>query len=323
MKNALPLSFFLSFCKEMVPDHGEDSYCHAFCDTAGLVGVFDGCGGAGARRHDYYSGQTEAFMASRLCAGVFYDCFRCSYPSDLTARAFAQERLKPAVEDCLHRFRPPRDGDGLQIRGSMVRTLPSTAAAALIQPGEGDGLQVSAIWAGDSRVYVLNKDGLAQLSADDTSVPDPMQNLYEDGVLKNLLCGDRAVTLHFHTVELKPPFLVFAATDGCFGYLSTPMEFEGLLLDTLMDSDNASQWESRMSDAMGAVAGDDHTLCMAAYGFRDLRAVKRALSPRRAALHESCLDRLASLPMEDRQTRLALWEQYRGQYARYMKDGNS
>lgn len=318
MQKRLPLTLFLSFCREVVPDHGEDSFCHAFSDQAGLVGVFDGCGGAGARTHAYYSDMTEAYMASRLCAGVFYDCFRHGDPGTLTGQSFA-DAASAGVQTCLSRFQPPKEDGGLQIRGSMVRTLPTTAAAALILPGQGDQLQVSAIWAGDSRVYLLDAQGLAQITADDTSVPDPMQNLYEDGVLRNLLCSDRPFRLHCRTVSVKPPFMVLAATDGCFGYLSTPMEFEGLLLDSLMAADSVAGWESSLADAIGAVAGDDHSLCLAAYGYRDLRAVKRAMAPRHELLHETYLAPLSGLSREELAPRQALWAQYRDQYSRWME----
>ena len=51
------LDFTMSFCRDKVPGLGEDSFCLDFCDragTAGLLGVFDGCGGAGARKNDTY-----------------------------------------------------------------------------------------------------------------------------------------------------------------------------------------------------------------------------------------------------------------------------
>jgi hypothetical protein len=181
MGTKLPLNYIASFCRAMVAGHGEDCFCHAFCDTAGLVAVFDGCGGAGARKHGYYSDRTEAFMASRFCAGVFYDQFRRCYPSELTAEQFITDKLAPAVKERLQEYQPPKEPGSYEVLGSMVRTLPTTAAAALIRQAPDGSQSVSAIWAGDSRIYILDEDGLAQLTQDHTSVPDPMENLYEDG----------------------------------------------------------------------------------------------------------------------------------------------
>lgn len=317
------LDFILSFCREKISGQGEDCYCHSFSDNAGLLGVFDGCGGAGARKHAFYSGHTEAFMASRLCAGAFYDCFRKNPPDRISPKCFVEEKLTPMVQHCMRSYRPPREAGAVIMKGSMVQTLPTTAAAALLQSVPGGRIRVSAIWAGDSRVYLLDEKGLAQLTVDDTSVPDPMENLYEDGILRRVVSADRAVRLHCSTVDVKPPFMVFAATDGCFGYVSTPMEFEGLLLQTLLQSETAAQWEQSLMKAVGAVAGDDHALCLAAFGYGSMAAIRQTLSARYAQLKQQYLDPVSSLPLEDRAARRSLWSRYQSNYCRYLKDGNA
>ena len=316
----LPLDFFLRFCQDKIPEHGEDSYCHSYCDTAGFLGVFDGCGGAGARQHDYYHGHTEAYMASRFCAGAFFRRFCEAFPGEMPTEQVVQELFwKGALED-LKQSEPPRDEMGFMMKGSMVRTLPTTAAAALVR-SQGKEITVSAIWAGDSRVYLLDKEGLAQLTVDDTNVPDPMDTLFDDGILNNIFCSDRKMTLHCRTVAVKPPFAVFAATDGCFGYVSTPMEFEAMVLESLLDSDNPGQWEANLAQMIGQVAGDDHALCLASYGFGKFETLQTTMQPRYAWLDTHCLRTIKELPMEDRKTRTALWDQYKAQYFRFLKDG--
>ena len=66
---------------------GEDSWCYAFDRHTGMIAAFDGCGGSGARKHESYSGHSEAFMASRLCAGAFYDGFLDSFDPRTPARS--------------------------------------------------------------------------------------------------------------------------------------------------------------------------------------------------------------------------------------------
>ena len=317
------LDFILSFCQEKVPGCGEDSFCYSFSDHAGLFGVFDGCGGAGAREHAFYSHHTEAYMASRICAGAFYDCFRKNVPEGVSPEEFVSRQLSPVAQRCMRYYQPPREAGEVLIKGSMVQTLPTTAAAALIQSGKGKELEVSAIWAGDSRVYILDEKGLAQLTVDDTTVPDPMENLYEDGLLKQVVTADRPVQLHCRTVRLQPPFMVLAATDGCFGYVSTPMEFEGMLLQTLLSCDTADQWERSLKDLIGSVAGDDHALCLAAFGYHGMTSIQQSLSKRYAQLKQWYLDPVSSLSLEDRETRRKLWSQYKSDYCRYIKDGNA
>ena len=199
--------------------------------------------------------------------------------------------------------------------------MPSTAAVALIQhTGNGDTL-VSAIWAGDSRVYVLDSYGLAQLTVDDTPVKDPLDNLYEDGVLQNVFCADKPVELHCSTFRIKGPFLVFSATDGCFGYPSTPMEFEGLLLATLLHAKFPAEWEAGLADAISAVSGDDHALCLASYGFGSFPAIQQEFSERFAYLNKYYLQHVSKLPVTDRESRKKLWAYYRKGYARFIEDG--
>lgn len=321
MHHKLSLDFVMSFCRDKVPGHGEDSYCYSFCDVAGLLGAFDGCGGAGTKTHDYYAGHTEAYMASRFCAGVFYDCFRKLFPCQCDATKLAAEVFAPQVVKRLIDFGPPKDTSGFQIKGTGIRTLPSTAAVALIQQKEDGSALVTAIWAGDSRVYIMDTNGLAQLTIDDTTVTDPMATIYEDGVLRNVICSDKPVKLHCKTIQMREPFLVLAATDGCFGYLSTPMEFEGIILNTLLNTDCVARWEQELAENIGTIAGDDHTLCLAAYGYGDYAVLKKAYAKRYAFLEEKYLLPVTNLPLEDRDSRYALWESYRDHYMRYIKDG--
>lgn len=323
MCDHLSLDFVLSFCQDKIPRHGEDSYCYSFCDVAGLLGAFDGCGGAGAKKHDYYSGHTEAYMASRFCAGVFYDCFRQLFPCRCTAAELTTEVFAPEIMRLLNEYEPPKDDTGFAIKGASVRTLPSTAAVALIQQKQDGSMLVTAIWAGDSRVYIMDSQGLAQLTVDDTTVPDPMLNVYEDGALRNVLCSNKPAKFHCRTVSMQEPFVVFSATDGCFGYLSTPMEFEGVLLETLLKTDCAAQWESELAGRIGAVAGDDSTLCLAAYGYGSYTGLQQAFAKRYSQLQADYLQAVAKLPLEDRESRFSLWETYRNQYMRHTKDGQA
>ena len=321
MQHNLSLDFVLSFCRDKIPGHGEDSYCYSFCDIAGLLGAFDGCGGAGARKHDYYSGHTEAYMASRFCAGAFYDQFRKLFPCNQTADNLTKEVFAPQTAQRLIDFGPPKDETGFQIKGSSVRTLPSTAAVALIQQGADGSMFVTAIWAGDSRVYIMDYLGLAQLTVDDTTVTDPMVNIYEDGILKNILCSDKPVKLHCKTITMNEPFVVFSATDGCFGYLSTPMEFEGVLLETLLKTKCVADWEHELAHTLGSIAGDDHTLCLAAYGYGNYATLQKSFVRRYEYIEKHYLLPVSNIPVEDRESRFELWSSYRDNYMRYIKDG--
>ncbi len=302
------------------PDAGEDCRCYCFSRDAGLVGVFDGCGGAGSKRPSCYSGKTEAYMASRLCAGAFYDSFFSFFPNQGSCAAQLQNYLKHAIRQCADTLKTYAPKDESLIKGSMIRSLPTTAAVMIAQPDTEGYLLTTALWVGDSRCFLLTPKGLAQLSVDDTTVPDPMENSYEDGVLTNNISAGKEINPHLKQVRCKPPFLMLTATDGCFGYFSTPMEFEGALLETMLAASTPDEWEQTLQQTLGSVAGDDYTLSLAGYGFETYADLKRCFGKRMEHLQENYLSVVRSLPIADRDSRRALWNTYRETYLRCMKE---
>ncbi len=308
MKQSCIPDLELHLCHDARKNAGEDSWFCCVGKTAAGFGVFDGCGGSGAQRHDCYSKQTEAYMASRFCAGAFYDSFQDVFPGqggsvEALEKQFV-ELSRVRVTATMKEYGP--QDSGMKFKGSMIRQLPSTAAVVLIQSADEGIWRVTAIWAGDSRCYLLLPNSLAQLSTDDSTEPDPMETLYSDGVLTNVISGGKQPDLHVKTLRCRPPFAVLTATDGCFGYFSTPMEFEGALLGTMAASQTPAEWEEKLSAAIGRVAGDDYTLCLGAYGYQDFSKMKESFAPRLAELHARWLDRLQTLPLDDLASRRAM-----------------
>lgn len=318
MSNSIPLDFhILHFCGEVRPELGEDNWCCGFDKSTGMIAVFDGCGGSGARKHTEYANHSEAFMASRLCAGALYECMQNHFPCDMSAEQFSKEILTPCISERIATNIPPEKVNGVKIKG--MRTLPSTMATALIQSGNGGTLSVSPIWAGDSRVYILDSTGLSQITVDDSNQPDPMEGLYDDGTLTNVICGNKPIALNHRTITIKPPFMVIVATDGCFGYVSTPMEFEGMILHTMLESSNVIQWEDNLRKLIASYAGDDHTLCLASLGYGSFANIQKSFSRRYDELKKNYLETIWATPWEDRDTRRRLWNEYRTNYLKYIK----
>ena len=234
------LDFFIMLNVAARKGFGEDSWCYAFSKSAGLIAAFDGCGGSGARKHEFYTGHSEAYIASRLCAGAFFDGFRDSFVQ--------QEKPPPrnrffetSTQYCKRTFaayRPPTT-QGFRIKSSMITTLPTTVAAAIIQPSDGE-LLAAAAWAGDSRVYALTPRSLAQISLDDSDVNDPYET---DAMMTNTINADRAPRVNQKVCRIPLPAIILTATDGCFAYYTTPMEFEGVLLSTLLSASCPNDWE--------------------------------------------------------------------------------
>ena len=94
-----------------------------------------------------------------------------------------------------------------------------------------------------------------------------------------------------------------------------------MLLETLLTSQSPAQWEQRLADMIGSVAGDDHAMVMASFGYGDFAALQNSLRQRWLWLRENYVLPVQKLPLEDRQSRFALWDSYRGNYFRLLKDG--
>lgn len=223
------------------------------------VGVFDGMGGSGATEYTTKNGtHTGAYIASRevklVCENYIHNSVGVIDIEELT------ERIKNRLDDCLniHGIRP----SGL--RSSIIRTLPTTLAIVSAQKEE-KGSHIISFWCGDSRNYILTKSsGLQQISVDDLSKPqDPLENLRNDEALSNCISQDKPFTIHEHDCGVyEEPVIVISATDGCFGYLSTPMHFEYLLLKTLASATDCEQWKQLIIKELIEYSGDDFSLAL-------------------------------------------------------------
>ena len=307
---------------EKITGNGEDAYpVLRIHDTGrGLVAVFDGTGGAGAgvaRRLPDGTELTGAYVASRLSASVVSSWFTSlvDRQRDITPETVAEltRQLGDVLAD--EAAQQPVADDGL--KGSMKRQLPTTMAAAAV--AERDGLlTVDALWAGDSRAYVLGPlGGLQVLSVDDTRETDAMALIRNDMPMSNLLAADRAFRINHNRYELDQPALLVTATDGCFGYIHTPAHLEYLMLETLMSAQDMVTWSALLVDELDAVAGDDVSFSMLGMGFESFDQLKESFGPRCEFLRTEHWDRFAGL-QEDRDRfesmREASWAAYAPRY---------
>ena len=296
-----------------IPGQGEDSACCVSDESAAMIGVFDGCGGLGARVYPGFRDHTGAYLASRLLSGAAHDWF---FMPGRDARAPA-EALRGAFTAAYAAARPFAGGQSM-LRGSMVRDLPSTAAIAYARPGQG-GVELHVVWAGDSRVYLIDRMGLAQLTADDVDGTDALSGITGDGALTNVVSSDGSYTLHSRVLLLREPTMVLAATDGCFAYLRTPMEFENLLLSHLTRAQNPKDFRRRLNDAFAAIAGDDYSLGIMSFHFHDFSSQQRFFSQRAQSLYDYYVQPLEQ--SADAALRQKLWAAYRPAYERCLEGG--
>lgn len=196
------------------------------------LAAFDGVGGAGAQTYDVEGGpRTGAYLASRIAALAVRGWIEDDHGADREVAGLGRE-LGRALGDAAAAL--PASSSNLHSR--MLRPLPTTAAVQQVSAhAERGGFGCRVVWAGDSRIFALRPDrGLVQLSRDHLRGDlDPFENLTADSPLSNYLSADGDFRLAEAGFRVDTAFIGIAASDGCFGYVESPIVFEHLLLDSL------------------------------------------------------------------------------------------
>lgn len=163
-----------------------------------------------------------------------------------------------------------------QVGGSLKKTFPTTVSIVVAEPLDENNVLCEFLWAGDSRGFVLDQDGLCQITLDDidSNADDAFLNLREDGRLTNIANADVDFDLHCRRIQTKSSMMLISSTDGGFAYFPTPMDFEFVLLNTLQMSETPMQWQERLHSVLKEVAGDDFTISIACFGFSDFNNMK-------------------------------------------------
>jgi serine/threonine protein phosphatase PrpC len=264
---------------------------------AGVVAVFDGLGGAGSAEVETSAGrQTQARLASRFAFESLVEFVGRGDVHPVPEAAFVGEPYPAVAREFAEALRARLLGEvdrlGLgasRIRSKMIRTLPTTVAVGRYGRTAGGRVRVEAIWAGDSRVYLLAPGiGLQQLTEDDVrSRGDALANIREDSPMTNVVSASGPFVLNVRTVEdVSTPVVVLAATDGCFGYLPTPWHFEHLLLEALDDARDPGRWRHEIAERIAEITGDDLSMGMALVGVESFGELKSAFRGRHRHLVE-------------------------------------
>ena len=199
----------------------------------------------------------------------------------------------------------------------MVRPFPTTLACAYAVPDQEEIL-IHILWAGDSRIYLLDQDGLAQVTRDDTDIEDAFENLTSDGAMTNVLSSDGDYVIHSRTLHIEKPVILIAATDGCFGYVPSPVEFERVLLEALLASPDPPLFKSALRKFMGEIAGDDLALSFMSFFFGDYKNMQASFADRMHFLKAQYPEVLRDAA-EDREILKRAWKNYRHSYERFLR----
>ncbi len=305
----------INFCSEihgeMLQDRGEDCYFVSGSKKRCMMGVFDGCGGIGARRYARADYATGAYLASRTAALAVWEWGRENFMEKPYETEISAESLKENLKRKMRILDKKIGQEQTVLKGELNKKYPTTMAAAFLEGRTGTGWRCNFIWAGDSRGYLLDKDGLAQITEDDLADKmDAMENLSADSRLSNMISGNGEFQIHQKSIRGKEPAILFCATDGCFGYIPSPMEFEKEILQTLKDSNTILEWEKKLTQLFQEYASDDFSLTLAAIGYRSFSGMRQELDLRRRDVSRYC-------PAGQVADRKHLWQQYKDVYYRY------
>ena len=252
-------------------EKGEDAYCWDISrPDAHTFAVFDGCGGAGAWKDPEYMNATGAFVAAQKAAKNHLSWFRTFSPADVESPQILSQIYGRSCLQFLRQLK--NECSPMGISGTLPKSFPCTASAALVTRGANDTILLTAMNAGDSRVFYLTPGGLVQLTWDDLRKnPDPLENLMQNAPLSNMLNADVPFSVKIRQVLIKQPCAVLCATDGVFGYVRSPMHFEYMLLQALSQAETVSGFEDAFQREVASVTGDDSTCLAAFYGWDGLR----------------------------------------------------
>lgn len=310
------LGEILSVQLAVVPDHGEDSFAVSSLPGNAILCVADGCGGLGSKRYDKLDHHTGAYLASRLATRAVQGWWQeqQQIPATPAEGRYQLEDLEQEISAVFASFASAHcQEETSRIVGSMQRTLPTTLCALFASDRCRAGCF---LWAGDSRGYTLDADGLHQYTADDVrGNPDAFDSILLDRPLSNLICADQPPKLHMRRFPLPEKGLLLCMTDGTYNAFSSPMELEMMLLDTMMHSANFVRWQRKLEKTLTASMQDDMTLLCCPRGFVDYDAMKEYFLPRFEQLKREYITP-ARRKRKDREVARGCWQRYRTEYDR-------
>lgn len=304
---------------DAVEGKGEDSHYISNDDHSALIGVFDGSGGLGSRKYSSYNNYNGAFMASHVLSPALKAWYQSreweSCENHLQIANGINRYLLNNLRIC------EKHGSGyLKLKGTMVRDFPSTASIAFLCQRE-NGIRLYVVWAGDSRVLSLDKNGLKQLTEDDAD-GDAFDNLVNSGAMSNVLSSDGNYVLHSKSFSVTEPMMIISASDGAYGYVYTPMDFEYLIVNAICEAKTPAEFRAKLFRELKERASDDLSFAYINIGFGSFDNLKKTFAKRRNELETEYISFLE----KDRgnlDLSRSLWERYRPEYEAFIDSGGN
>lgn len=296
------VDFIMTVSGETADGCGEDSGFAAFKEPFGIISVFDGCGGIGSKKYASLDNRTGAYIASKSARDATEEWFSAA----AAGGGFSEKALR---EGLISKLQGVETDEEDTMKGSLAKRLPTTVSVAAFCE-EKKGLSASFIWAGDSRGYIFEPSGLVQITRDDiVGGGDALFNLRNDARLSNFASAEGDFTLNCRRARIGSTAMLITATDGCFGYFKTPMEFEYVILKTMLESDSLKNWKNSLTGHLSSISGDDFTMHICGCG--GFEQLQKAFKKRKKKLES---DYISKLDRADHAKIEKLWNKYKQEY---------
>ena len=270
-KNGLMEDFsqYIYICTDKIKDKGEDSYFYSFNDRMGAIAVFDGLGGGGSQIYDELDGKSGAYIASRIVSEASAELFYEISQDESFEQREINTFLVKYINDKYKILNPYETQS--RLKSSMIKSFPTTLTMCLFRKMNNNKLFINVLWGGDSRAFFMDEMGLHLLTRDDVDNPDDLNN---DGIMTNVISMSTSYIIHEYTIDSIKKGVFIVSTDGGFGYFKTPINFEYIILLTLIDAESMVEVEEKIKDEINKYTGDDATLVIAVFGFDSFSELK-------------------------------------------------
>lgn len=263
--------------------------------------VCDGLGGAGATKHFVSDGDeaptnyTSGYLGSRIvssCVDGYYNLYYESMDSIFEETNECDKNYNVNVFLCklkdmiVNAFANKMEKYGITpSRSRTLKDFPTTLVSTIYFPTP-KGCKVMAVWAGDSRAYILTPTkGLQLLSLDDAKNAENEMNSASE--MTNCISAGNSFNLNYAFYELEEPGIIFCCSDGCFDYLQSPLHFEWLLLHTILecmpecsDEELGDVLAASIRDNVYKTIGDDTTMVGLIVGINSREQLKELYQSR-------------------------------------------
>ncbi len=268
---------------EKILEKGEDALPTKSIDYTNqrfVFAVYDGMGGAGSAIYNY---EEKSFSGAYIAANETKKYFEKQVSEYINGHLQIADIITSIEDGLFHHLQNAAnlvDKNPSRLKSNLIKRLPTTIAAIFCEknPEQQGNRKLTCLWAGDSRCYVLSpENGLNQLTNDDLKGNnDALKNLRSDAPMSNYCNADVGFKINFSNGLQAEPFILLTATDGCFGYLTSPFHFEHLLLKTLMFETVKcfEDWKQKIIEEIQKVTGDDYSMTLSCFGFTSFEDVQ-------------------------------------------------